>query len=135
MWFFSVKIKKMCGKQLPLVTVPIQPWLLSRIFEALVILSRSDIKPYLTEKSVNFLVTIEVQENWHNFHSIITSNQDGIGTQNFMQHNYAFEYYLIFKPNCQKLQKSQMFLKRDSRKTHNRDPCFKTATQKCFMRP
>ena len=62
MWFISVKIKKkMCGKQLPLVTLTIQPWLLSRIYEALVNLSKSDIKPYLKEKSVNLLVTIEVQ--------------------------------------------------------------------------
>ena len=28
-----------------------------------------------------------------------------------------------------------MFLKKDSLKTHNYDPCFKRATQKCFMRP
>ena len=80
-------------------------------------------------------MTIEVQENWHNFHSIITSNQDGIGTRNFMQHNYVFEYYLNFKPNFQKLQKWQMFLKKDSLKTHNHDPCFKRATQICFSCP
>ena len=80
-------------------------------------------------------MTIEVQEHWHNVHSIITSNQDVIGTRNFMQHNYVFEYYLNFKPNFQILQKWQMFLKKDSLKTHNCDPCFKRATQICFMRP
>ena len=88
---FQWKLKKMGRKQLPLVTATIQPWLITRIFEALVILAKSGIKLYLTEKSVNFLVTIKVQENWHNFHSVITSNHDGISTWNFMQHNYVFE--------------------------------------------